>query len=69
MRRCGNNGNEQFTMLIAIVEPLENGKLVACWILSFVRLYLIKNLPQFLWHARLDVREAAGAITAGERPC
>jgi hypothetical protein len=59
-----DNGDEQFSMLVADVEPMEDGKLVVRWLRSLVRLHLIEDFPQFLRDAGADL-DADTAVAIG----
>lgn len=50
-----DNGDKQLMMLVADVEPMEDGKFVVRWLRSLVRLHLIEDFPQFLRDAGVDL--------------
>ncbi len=54
-----DNGDQQFTVLVADVELVEDRKFVVRWLRSLVWLHLIEDFPQRLGDTRSDLGEGA----------
>jgi hypothetical protein len=61
-----DNGDEQLSVLVADIKPVEDGKLVVRWLWSLVWLYIIEDFFQFLRDAGANLdTDAAVPIWRG----
>src|SRR5215472_3328056 len=50
-------------MLVADVQFIKDRKVVVCWLLALVRLYLVQEFPALVWHRWIYLRVGGYLIT------